>query len=110
MAVGYKKHTENNNKTEYLLINFDYYDGNDYIARLFVELFNGEIMEKKDGIWYSIICISCENEIYELRWNEDVGNSICIINGTEESDKKLERKLEVVLVELNRRIIEKQKT
>ncbi|WP_336164520.1 hypothetical protein [Fusobacterium polymorphum] len=53
----YKKVINENkeNRTEFLLINFDYEDGNDYLAKIFNKEFNMKVEEKKDYIWFSII-------------------------------------------------------
>ena len=55
--VMYKKVINENkeNRTEFLLINFDYEDGNDYLAKIFNKEFNMKVEEKKDYIWFSII-------------------------------------------------------
>ncbi|WP_315337430.1 hypothetical protein [Fusobacterium pseudoperiodonticum] len=55
--VMYKKVINENkeNRTEFLLINFDYKDGNDYLAKIFNKEFNMRVEEKKDYIWFSII-------------------------------------------------------
>ena len=55
--VIYKKVINENkeNRTEFLLINFDYEDGNDYLAKIFNKEFNMKVEEKKDCIWFSII-------------------------------------------------------
>ena len=55
--VIYKKVINENkeDRTEFLLINFDYEDGNDYLAKIFNKEFNMRVEEKKDYIWFSII-------------------------------------------------------
>lgn len=55
--VMYKKVINENkeNRTEFLLINFDYEDGNDYLAKIFNKEFNMKVEEKKDYIWFSMI-------------------------------------------------------
>jgi len=55
--VIYKKVINENkeNRTEFLLINFDYEDGNDYLAKIFNKEFNMKVEKKKDYIWFSII-------------------------------------------------------
>lgn len=110
MEVTYKKYinTEKDNRVEFLLINYDYIDGSDYLARLFFEEY-GFIVEKKiDGLWYSIICIHLENSTYELLWHEDTGNEIYCLNQTEEENEMLQRRLEEVLYVLNNRIKKKE--
>ncbi len=110
MEVTYKKYinTEKDNRVEFLLINYDYIDGSDCLARLFFEEY-GFIVEKKiDGWWYSIIRIHLENSTYELLWHEDTGNEIYCLNQTEEENEMLQRRLEGVLYILNNRIKEKE--
>ena len=74
--VIYKKVINENkeNRTEFLLINFDYEDGNDYLAKIFNKEFNMKVEEKKDYIWFSIIKLCKKNTCYELLWHEDIGN------------------------------------
>lgn len=110
MEVTYKKYIniEKNNRVEFLLINYDYVDGNDYLARLFFEEY-GFIMEKKiDGWWYSIISIHMGKTTYELLWHEDTGNEIYSINQTEEENELLEQRLKKILTILNNKIDEKK--
>ena len=77
-GVIYKKVINENkeNRTEFLLINFDYEDGNDYLAKIFTKEFNMKVEEKKDYIWFSIIKLCKKNTCYELLWHEDIGNII----------------------------------
>ena len=77
-GVIYKKVINENkeNRTEFLLINFDYEDGNDYLAKIFNKEFNMKVEEKKDYIWFSIIKLCKKNTCYELLWHEDIGNII----------------------------------
>ena len=77
-GVIYKKVINENkeNRTEFLLINFDYEDGNDYLAKIFNKEFNMKVEEKKDYIWFSIIKLWKKNTCYKLLWHEDIGNII----------------------------------
>ena len=109
MDVTYKKHidTEKNNRVEFLLINYDYIDGNDYLAKLFFEECGFIVEEKIDGLWYSIIRIRLDCSVYELLWHEDTGNEIYCLNQTEGENEMLQRRLKKVLDILNDRIKEK---
>lgn len=109
MEVKYKKHVniEKSNRIEFLLINYDYIDGNDYIARLFIEEFGFSLEEKIDGWWYSIIRIQLDDSIYELMWHEDTGNEIYCLNQTEKENDRLQERLAKVLFILNNQIKEK---
>ena len=77
-GVIYKKVINENkeNRTEFLLINFDYEDGNDYLAKIFNKEFNMKVEKKKDYIWFSITKLCKKNTCYELLWHEDIGNII----------------------------------
>lgn len=106
MEIICKKYinVEKDNRVEFLLVNYDYFDGNDYIARLFIEKYNFVIKNKIDGWWYSIIRISNGCSEYELLWHEDTGNEIYSLNQTKEENEMLLHRLEKVLYILNNRI------
>lgn len=106
--VIYKKVINENkeNRTEFLLINFDYEDGNDYLAKIFNKEFNMKVEEKKDYIWFSIIKLCKKNTCYELLWHEDIGNIIYSLEQDEDTVNELELRLEKVLDVLNVKILE----
>ena len=106
--VIYKKVINENkeNRTEFLLINFDYEDGNDYLAKIFNKEFNMKVEEKKDYIWFSIIKLCKKNTCYELLWHEDIGNIIYSIEQDEDTVNELELRLQKVLDVLNIKILE----
>ena len=106
--VMYKKVINENkeNRTEFLLINFDYEDGNDYLAKIFNKEFNMEVEEKKDYIWFSIIKLCKKNTCYELLWHEDIGNIIYSLEQDEDTVNELELRLQKVLDVLNIKILE----
>lgn len=105
MNVTYVRHTNTNNKKiEYLLKNFDYIDGGDYLARLFQEMFGVKIERKEDYIYFSKIKLYLEDDVYELLWHEDIGNLIYSLKQDEDSLELLEHRLQIVLAELNKRI------
>ena len=106
--VIYKKVINENkeNRTEFLLINFDYEDGNDYLAKIFNKEFNMRVEEKKDYIWFSIIKLCEKNTCYELLWHEDIGNIIYSLEQDEDTVNELELRLQKVLDILNIRILE----
>lgn len=109
MEVIYKKHVnvEKYNRVEFLLINYDYIDGNDYLARLFNEEYGFSVEKKIDGWWYSIIRIRLGDAIYELVWHEDTGNEIYSLNQTEKENDILQERLTKILFILNNQIKEK---
>ena len=106
--VIYKKVINENkeNRTEFLLINFDYEDGNDYLAKIFNKEFNMKVEEKKDYIWFSIIKLCKKNTCYELLWHEDIGNIIYSVEQDEDIVNELELRLQKVLDVLNIKILE----
>ena len=106
--VIYKKVINENkeNRTEFLLINFDYEDGNDYLAKIFNKEFNMKVEEKKDYIWFSIIKLCKKNTCYELLWHEDIGNIIYSLEQDEDTVNDLELRLQKVLDVLNIKILE----
>ena len=106
--VTYKKVINENkeNRTEFLLINFDYEDGNDYLAKIFNKEFNMKVVEKKDYIWFSIIKLCKKNTCYELLWHEDIGNIIYSLEQDEDTVNELELRLQKVLDVLNIKILE----
>lgn len=106
--VIYKKVINENkeNRTEFLLINFDYEDGNDYLAKIFTKEFNMKVEEKKDYIWFSIIKLCEKNTCYELLWHEDIGNIIYSVEQDEDTVNELELRLQKVLDVVNIKILE----
>ena len=106
--VMYKKVINENkeNRTEFLLINFDYEDGNDYLAKIFNKEFNMKVEEKKYYIWFSIIKLCKKNTCYELLWHEDIGNIIYSLEQDEDIVNELELRLQKVLDVLNIKILE----
>ena len=106
--VIYKKVINENkeNRIEFLLINFDYEDGNDYLAKIFNKEFNMRVEEKKDYIWFSIIKLCEKNTCYELLWHEDIGNIIYSLEQDEDTVNELELRLQKVLDVVNIKILE----
>ena len=106
--VMYKKVINENkeNRTEFLLINFDYEDGNDYLAKIFNKEFNMRVEEKKDYIWFSIIKLCEKNTCYELLWHEDIGNIIYSLEQDKDTVNELELRLQKVLDVVNIKILE----
>ena len=106
--VIYKKVINENkeNRTEFLLINFDYEDGNDYLAKIFNKEFNMRVEEKKDYIWFNIIELCKKNTCYELLWHEDIGNIIYSLEQDEDTVNELELRLQKVLDVVNIKILE----
>ena len=106
--VMYKKVINENkeNRTEFLLINFDYEDGNDYLAKIFNKEFNIKVEKKKDYIWVNIIKLCEKNTCYELLWHEDIGNIIYSLEQDKDTVNELELRLQKVLDVVNIKILE----
>ena len=106
MEIRYKQHIniDKDNRVEFLLINFDYVDGSEYLAKLFKEEYGFVIDDKIDGWWYSVIRIHLQNSTYELVWHEDTGNEIYSLYQSKEENQNLQKRLEKVLAILNSRI------
>lgn len=104
MEVTYKKiiDTKIGDRIVFLLVNYDYIDGNDYLAKLFQKEYGFAIGDKIDGIWYSLLRISLGSSVYELLWHEDTGNELYCVNQTEEEVKMLQQRLEKILGILNK--------
>lgn len=103
MSICISKHInkDENNRVEFLFINFDYFDGNDVVAKLFCKEFGMVSDEKIDGMFYSIIKLHKDSTEYNLIWHEDVGNYIFSIDQDDSSINDLENKLEFIAVKLN---------
>ena len=106
MEITYKQHinTDKDNRVEFLLVNYDYIDGNEYLAKLFKGEYGFVVDEKIDGWWYSIIRIHLDNSAYELVWHEDTGNEIYSLDQSKEENQNLQKRLDKVLSILNSRI------
>lgn len=106
MHVNYKKHinVDKNNRVEFLLINWDYVDGGDYLAKIFCTEFGMSADAKVDNIFFSIIKLSSDEGNYELMWHEDFGNIIYSIEQEEAVVDTLEQRLKVVLRILNEKL------
>ena len=106
MEVTYKKHInkDKNNRIEFLLINWDYEDGGDYLAKIFCKEYGMLAEEKIDYIYYSVINLHMNKITYELLWHEDFGNIVYSVKQDMEAIDALEKKLKVVLKILNEKI------
>ncbi len=106
MSIQAIKHInkDENGRVEYLLVDFDYFDGNDLLAKLFCQEYQMLSEEKIDGIHYSIIKLHKGSTEYDLIWHEDVGNYIFSLKQDETSLLELEQRLEVIIGKLNEMI------
>ena len=55
--ISYERYVNENkgNRVEFRLTNFDYYDGIDYLAKLFCEKYSMRADEKVEGIFFDFI-------------------------------------------------------
>ena len=99
MNIQVAKHinVDENNRIEYLFVNFDYYDGNDLIAKLFEKEYQMIPDEKVDGMFYSIIKLHKNHEEYDLIWHEDIGNYIFSAKQDKDTILVLEQGLKVIV-------------
>lgn len=106
MSIHVVKHVnkEENNRIEYLFVNFDFFDGNDLVAKIFCEEYQMLSDEKIDGMYYSIIKLHKDSTEYDLIWHEDVGNYIFSSKQDEASIIELEHRLEFIVSKLNETI------
>ncbi len=106
MSIKVVKHIndDENNRIEYLFVDFDYFDGNDLVAKIFCEEYQMLSDEKIDGIWFSIIKLHKDSTEYDLVWHEDVGNYIFSLKQDETTTIELEQRLEFVVSKLNNMI------
>lgn len=105
MKVTYKKYiNRKNNRVEFLLINWDYEDGGDYLAKIFCKQFGMLAEEKVDYIYFSIIKLYSDKVTFEILWHEDLGNMIYSIEQDEEVVDTLEQRLKEVLSILNEKL------
>lgn len=105
MAITYKKyHNDVKNRVEYMIIDFDYYDGNDFLADIFHEKYGFSICDVFDGIWFRIVYISLDDCIYELLWDEDIGNSVYCKKQSTSANDLLEERLKNVIDTANKRM------
>lgn len=103
MSIQIAKHINNDesDRVEFLFVNFDYYDGNELVARLFCQEFGMLSDEKIDGMFYSIIKLHKDSTEYDLLWHEDVGNYIFSTQQDDNSINELEQQLGVIVRKLN---------
>ena len=103
MSIQVVKHInkDENNRIEYLLINFDFFDGNDLVAKIFCEEYQMLSDEKINGMYYSIIKLHKDSTEYDLIWHEDVGNYIFSLKQDETSTIELEQRFEFVVSKVN---------
>ena len=108
MKISYALYfNKDEGRKEYHLLNFDYFDGNDYLAKLFVEKYGFQLIEKVDGIWFSSIQLRLENIVYFCIWHEDIGNYVYSQTQSLYDNNLLEERLQELISILNSQLEEK---
>lgn len=104
MNISYKKHINvyENGRIEFLMINFDFFDGNDLLAKYFRADYNMIANTKLDGIYYTIIKLYLENTEYNLVWHEDIGNYLYSIQQDKVTLDLLENRLKSIIIKINK--------
>ena len=105
MVVSFvKTYDKEKNRVEFLLVNYDYYDGNEFLAKIFNEKFGFIICDEYDGIWYKKIHIGLGDCVYEMLWHEDIGNVIYCLDQSSDANDLLEERLKKVINIVNQQI------
>ena len=101
--ISYDKHFNPNkgNRVEFWINNFDYFDGIDYLAKLFCEKYHMQAEEKVEGIFFDFIRVYAHNVEYVLMWHEDIGTLIYDSNQNTRDTAQLEAQLSAIFQEIN---------
>ena len=101
--ISYDKHFNPNkgNRVEFWINNFDYFDGIDYLAKLFCEKYHMQAEEKVEGIFFDFIRVYANDNEYILMWHEDIGTLIYNLNQGANDTTQLEVQLSTILQEVN---------
>ena len=101
--ISYERYVNENkgNRVEFRLTNFDYYDGIDYLAKLFCEKYSMWADEKVEGIFFDFIILHSNDDEYVLMWHEDIGTLIYTLNQSICGTAQLEAQLSAVIQEIN---------
>ena len=92
---------DSDNRTEFLLCDYPYFDGNDLLAKIFMNQFGVQIGEKIDGMYYTIIKAYKDQMEYVFLWHEDVGNSVYCVPQSKQTNERLEHELSTAIDVLN---------
>ncbi len=104
MQVDFVKHInrDKKNRMEFLLCNYPYADGSDWLAKFFEKENGLHVTEKTDGIYYSIIKAYKNDIEYTFMWHEDIGNLAYCMPQSPENNKNLENELKAAIKTLNK--------
>ncbi len=103
MKIGYSKYvnTYKDGIVEFNLNNFDYIDGNKFLAKIFCDTFGMAQNDEEDGVWFSRIKVHNDDCGYYFVWHEDAGNYVYSENSSPEQVRELEEKLSKVIEIIN---------
>lgn len=106
MSINFMEYVnkEEENRKEFQFVNFDFFDGNDLVAKILYEKYGVEIGEKMDGIWFTIIPLYYEGDEYKLVWDEDFGNYIYSESREDESIERMRVLVQIAIDELMQRM------
>ena len=101
--ISYERYVNENkgNRVEFRLTNFDYYDGIDYLAKLFCEKYGMRADEKVEGIFFDFIILHFDDDKYVLMWHEDIGTLLYDSNQNARDTAQLETQLSALVQEIN---------
>lgn len=94
---------EENDRVEYLIVNFEYRDAIDFMASFFQKEFNLTQIEEIDGWWYRILKLRRDSDEYCLVWHEDVGSYMYSVKQDDASLREFEHMVNTVIGILNSR-------
>jgi len=102
MTIDLVSHVnEDKNRVEYLFVNFDFFDGNEIIAKKLKENYGMDVIDKTDGIFFNTIKLKKGKEEYCLMWHEDVGNYAYTLSQDRRINKEFKNMLNETIRELN---------
>ena len=88
---------------EFWLTDYDFFDGNQYVAEVLAQDYGMRVTEEIDGIWYIITRMRDDACEYNLVWHEDIGNYIYSTQQDEQTLQELEARVHAVAEKLNQR-------
>lgn len=92
---------EENNRVDFLITEFDYRDGIDFLANQFEKEYKTTVAEEIDGLWYRILKIRKGTDEFCLAWHEDIGNYMYCSEQNENTLRELEQMLNTVIARVN---------
>ncbi len=88
---------------EFWLTDYDFFDGNQYVAEVLAQDYGMRVTDEIDGIWYIITRMRDDACEYNLVWHEDIGNYIYSTEQDEQTLQELEARVHAVAEKLNSR-------